>query len=70
MPRIEPQKPDQTFNRSRERQREVLAYLGEERGQATFLVPSPRSEHEGIYGNCQKSSLSPFLFHIRPRLKL
>ena len=29
MPRIEPQKPDQTFNRSREFQREVLAYLKE-----------------------------------------
>ena len=29
MPRIEPQKPDQTFNRSRECQREVLAYLKE-----------------------------------------
>jgi RIO-like serine/threonine protein kinase len=27
MARIEPQKPDQTFNRSREFQREVLAYL-------------------------------------------
>ena len=27
MPRIEPQKPDQTFSRSRELQREVLAYL-------------------------------------------
>lgn len=27
MARIEPQKPDQTFNRSREIQREVLAYL-------------------------------------------
>ena len=29
MARIEPQKPDQTFNRSREIQREVLAYLKE-----------------------------------------
>ena len=29
MARIEPQKPDQTFNRSREVQREVLAYLKE-----------------------------------------
>lgn len=29
MARIEPQKPDQTFNRSRELQREVLAYLKE-----------------------------------------
>ena len=29
MARIEPQKPDQTFNRSREFQREVLAYLKE-----------------------------------------
>ena len=29
MPRIEPQKPDQTFSRSRELQREVLAYLKE-----------------------------------------
>ena len=29
MARIEPQKPDQTFNRSREFQREVLAYLRE-----------------------------------------
>jgi hypothetical protein len=27
MARIEPQKPDQTFSRSREFQREVLAYL-------------------------------------------
>ncbi len=27
MARIEPQKPDQTFSRSRELQREVLAYL-------------------------------------------
>jgi RIO-like serine/threonine protein kinase len=27
--RIEPQKPDRTFNRSREFQREVLAYLKE-----------------------------------------
>jgi hypothetical protein len=27
MARIEPQKPDQTFHRSREFQREVLAYL-------------------------------------------
>ena len=29
MARIEPQKSDQTFNRSRELQREVLAYLKE-----------------------------------------
>ena len=29
MARIEPQKPDQTFSRSRELQREVLAYLKE-----------------------------------------
>ncbi len=29
MARIEPQKPDQTFNRNREFQREVLAYLKE-----------------------------------------
>ena len=29
MARIEPRKPDQTFNRSREFQREVLAYLKE-----------------------------------------
>jgi hypothetical protein len=29
MARIEPQKPDQTFNRSREVQRAVLAYLNE-----------------------------------------
>lgn len=29
MARIEPQKPDQTFNRSREVQREVLSYLKE-----------------------------------------
>jgi hypothetical protein len=29
MARIEPQKPDQTFSRSREFQREVLAYLKE-----------------------------------------
>jgi hypothetical protein len=29
MARIEPQKPDQTFNRSREVQREVLASLKE-----------------------------------------
>ena len=29
MARIEPQKPDQIFNRSREFQREVLAYLKE-----------------------------------------
>jgi hypothetical protein len=29
MARIEPQKPHQTFNRSREFQREVLAYLKE-----------------------------------------
>jgi hypothetical protein len=29
MARIEPQKPDQTFNRSRELQREVLTYLKE-----------------------------------------
>jgi len=29
MARIEPQKPDRTFNRSREFQREVLAYLKE-----------------------------------------
>ena len=29
MARIEPQKPDQTFSRSREIQREVLAYLKE-----------------------------------------
>lgn len=29
MARIEPQKPDQTFNRSREIQRAVLAYLKE-----------------------------------------
>ena len=29
MARIEPQKPDHTFNRSREFQREVLAYLKE-----------------------------------------
>ena len=29
MARIEPQKPDQTFDRSREFQREVLAYLKE-----------------------------------------
>lgn len=30
MARIEPQKPDQTFSRSREFQREVLAYLKEQ----------------------------------------
>jgi hypothetical protein len=29
MARIEPQKPDQTFSRSRELQREILAYLKE-----------------------------------------
>lgn len=29
MARIDPQKPDQTFNRNREVQREVLAYLKE-----------------------------------------
>ena len=29
MPRIEPQKPDQTFSRSREIQRAILAYLKE-----------------------------------------
>ena len=44
MARIEPQKPDQTFNRSRELQREVLGYLkehGPQRTMHSFFTSTP-----------------------------
>jgi hypothetical protein len=54
MARIEPQKPDQTFNRSRELQREVLGYLKEHGPQpydALYLHfdPNRTAEIEAVF---------------------
>jgi hypothetical protein len=46
MPRIEPQKPDQTFSRSREFQREILAYL-KDHGPQPYAVLSGHFDLNG-----------------------
>ncbi len=54
MARIKPQKPDQTFNRSREFQREVLAYLKEHGPQPYDVLcvhfdPNRTAEIEAVF---------------------
>lgn len=54
MARIEPQKPDQTFNRSRELQREVLAYLKQHGSQPydalyVYFDPKRTPEIEAVF---------------------
>jgi len=54
MARIEPQKPDKTFSRSRELQREVLAYLKEHGPQpfdalCVHFDPTRTPEIQGVF---------------------
>jgi hypothetical protein len=54
MARIEPQKPDQTFNRNRELQREVLSYLKEHGPQPYDVLyfhfhPNRTAEIEAVF---------------------
>lgn len=75
MARIQPQKPDQTFNRSRELQREVLAYLKEHGPQpydALYLHfdPNRTAEIETVFRELiqwkfiEKGTASPMMVSI------